>query len=203
MATCRLRRFSCPETLRAIAPDRLAAFLRPFRDFLRGRGAPVPDPGLLIGPDCDRLVAAFMSPDRDTPKELLDALFFVDEMATREGMDALLDAARERGLGLGARADDSPRGTLFVTMRASPQRESNNIAFAMRCRPMTYTNSGLPKVGSGCNGSNPVPGTIVTPPDGSALQTGNRCVREFGHQNSGTEELTAGVTACGRRCGSP
>jgi hypothetical protein len=138
MATFRLRRFSCPETLRAIAPDRLAAFLRPFRDFLRGRGAPLPDPGGSSGPDYDRLVAAFMSPDRDTPKELLDALFFVDEMATREGMDTLLDAARELGLGLDARADDSPADVAVAVWLKNPHFLERKHAEHLLDRPRAF-----------------------------------------------------------------
>jgi hypothetical protein len=38
MATFRLRHFSSPSTLKAIAPDRLLAFLKPYFPFLQGRG---------------------------------------------------------------------------------------------------------------------------------------------------------------------
>src|SRR5689334_812629 len=90
---------------------------------------------------------------------------------------------------------NSPAGPLFVTMRASPQRESNNIVFTRPLRTMAYANYRLPPTGSGCNGSKPVPGVNVTPLNGSALQTGNRSVREFGCQNSGTDGLPAGASA--------
>jgi hypothetical protein len=42
MATFTLRRFSCPETLRAIAPARFLAFLKPHRRFLLSRGVTLP-----------------------------------------------------------------------------------------------------------------------------------------------------------------
>jgi len=49
-----------------------------------------------------------MTPDSDTPKELLDALFFVDEMANPEGMNALLDESQQQGLSLGGNPDPTP-----------------------------------------------------------------------------------------------
>ena len=52
------------------------------------------------GLDYDRLVAVLMSPGRDTPEELLEALFLVHEMATREAMDILLDQAERHGIAL-------------------------------------------------------------------------------------------------------
>ena len=42
MATFTLRRFSCPETLKAIAPARLLAFLKPHRAFFLTRGVKLP-----------------------------------------------------------------------------------------------------------------------------------------------------------------
>ncbi|MCL6503757.1 MAG: hypothetical protein K6T86_13830 [Pirellulales bacterium] len=42
MATFRLRRFSNPEVLRAIAPRRLITFLQPHRTFFEARGLVFP-----------------------------------------------------------------------------------------------------------------------------------------------------------------
>ena len=49
-----------------------------------------------------------MSPDTKTPKEFIDSLYYVDEMATSEGMDALLMEVEERGLKLAPGSDQSP-----------------------------------------------------------------------------------------------
>jgi hypothetical protein len=105
MATFRLRRFSNPEVLRAIAPRRLIAFLQPHRTFFEARGLVFPRaPG--VGPiDYEALVDLFMDPEAGLPKDLLDALFLVDEMATPHGMDALLNTP---GLALEDSDDDSP-----------------------------------------------------------------------------------------------
>jgi hypothetical protein len=108
MATFTLRRFSCPETLRAIAPARFLAFLKPYRRFLLSRGVTLPRSASDGELDYEELAKIFMTPDGNTPKELIDALYFVDEMATPEGMDALLTEAKEQNLKLASGSDHSP-----------------------------------------------------------------------------------------------
>jgi hypothetical protein len=58
--------------------------------------------------DYQALVDIFMSPDTSTPKELLDALYLVDEMSTVEGMDSLLEAACAGHLALDPGSDHTP-----------------------------------------------------------------------------------------------
>ena len=96
MATFNLRYFSHPALLRAIAPSRLLAFLSPYRIFLTARGFQWPDDGAEIS--YDKLVEIFTTPDADTPEDLVDALFLVDEMSAPEQSDALVDAELERGI---------------------------------------------------------------------------------------------------------
>lgn len=107
MATFTLRHFSCPETLSEIAPARLLAFLEPHREFFHARDLPLPRQRSADELDCEELATIFMTPDEKTPGELINALYLVDEMATEEGMDALLAAAEKRGLKLAAGADHS------------------------------------------------------------------------------------------------
>jgi len=105
MATFRLRRFSNPEVLRAIAPRRLIAFLQPHRTFFEARGLVFPRAPSIGPTDYEALVDLFMDPEAGLPKDLLDALFLVDEMATPHGMDALLNTP---GLSLEESDEDSP-----------------------------------------------------------------------------------------------
>src|SRR5438105_3231338 len=98
MATFTLRRFSCPETLKAIAARRLLTFLKPHRRFLLSRGVTLPQSATDRDLDYEELARVFMTPDGKTPKDLIDALYFVDEMATPEGMDALLAEAKQQKL---------------------------------------------------------------------------------------------------------
>jgi hypothetical protein len=108
MATFRLRHFSRPEILRATAPDRLLRFLEPYARWLIERGVPLPSAGSGRLPDYEGLAGAFMSPDCRMPQGLIDALYVVDEMATEEGMDALLAEAQRLGLPLAPGQDHSP-----------------------------------------------------------------------------------------------
>ena len=104
MATYNLRRFAQPAVLKAIAPKRLHEFLGPYRSYFDGRGLSLPSPNASNGLDYDRLVDVLMSPDTDTPKDLVDDLFFVHEMSTEECMDLLLEEAETNGLSFGREA---------------------------------------------------------------------------------------------------
>jgi hypothetical protein len=108
MATFTLRRFSCPETLKEIEAKRLLAFLKPHRRFLLSRGVSLPQSATDGELDYEELASIFMTPDGKTPKELIDALYFVDEMATPEGMDSLLAEAKQQKLRLAPGSDHSP-----------------------------------------------------------------------------------------------
>lgn len=103
MATLNPRRFAQPDTLKSIAAERLVAFLSPFAAYLAGRGLALP---VAVGDEIDYgvLSGILMSPDEKTPPAMVDALYFVHEMATTEEMDRLLEAAKESGLAL----DDDP-----------------------------------------------------------------------------------------------
>ena len=105
MATFNLRRFAQPAGLKAIAPKHLLAFLEPHRAYFDGRGLRLPPPSAANGLDYERLVSVLMDPVLDTPKELLDALFFVHEMSTDECMDVLLEEAESHGLSLNGQTD--------------------------------------------------------------------------------------------------
>jgi hypothetical protein len=108
MATFRLRHFSSPHVLRAIARERLLAFLHPFRGFFAGRRYELPATEADEEVEYQRLIDIFMSPSEETPRELLDALFLVDEMSSHEGMDALIEAAGREGITLDEGDEHSP-----------------------------------------------------------------------------------------------
>jgi len=97
VATFRPRRFSNRNTLRSIATERLLAFLRPHSVFLDSRGLRLP----LHAPwelNYEALAEILMLPDANTPPDLVDAIYLVDEMATPEGMESLLESAAQVGL---------------------------------------------------------------------------------------------------------
>ena len=65
----------------------------------------MPSPNASNGLDYEHLVEVLMSPDADTPKDLVDALFFVNEMSTDNCMDLLLEEAEKKGLSLDGKPD--------------------------------------------------------------------------------------------------
>lgn len=97
MATFNLRKFTNPDLLKTIAPDRLIAFLSPWSEYLSKRALAISDNGR--GEiDCDALAHILMDPDATVPKDMVDALYYVHETASEENMDALVDLAKTRKL---------------------------------------------------------------------------------------------------------
>jgi len=108
VATYSLHRFSRPDTLKKITPRYLLEFLSPYREFFTGRGVQLPSVSAPDRFDYPALVGVFMNPEPDAPQELLEALFFVDEMANPTSMDALLEEAERLAIRLDGGADLTP-----------------------------------------------------------------------------------------------
>jgi len=92
--TLRLKRFANVAILKRIANSLLIEFLTPYRAFLVDqRSFPWPTtPGDL---DHSALADILMSPTVDTPEELLDALYFVDNLSDPDCYDRLIHEAEE------------------------------------------------------------------------------------------------------------
>ena len=105
MATYNLRRFANAASLKAIAPQHLLEFLEPYRPYFENRDLTLPTSPASDGLDYERLVSVLMSPGTDTPKKLIDALYFVHEMSADECMDILLEEAESNGLSLEGKPD--------------------------------------------------------------------------------------------------
>ncbi|RMH15039.1 MAG: hypothetical protein D6701_10465 [Gemmatimonadetes bacterium] len=89
MASLRFRHFSSARALKRFEPACLIELLRPYRDYFKSRDWTWPEAG--EEPDYQSLANVLMAPGSDTPDELLDALFFIDEMSTEEAMDGFLE----------------------------------------------------------------------------------------------------------------
>ena len=96
MATFNLQRFTKVNTLRSINRQLLFQFLRPYKDFFLSRGVNLKSLESSENPEYGELVGVFMNPDADTPHDLAEALYFINEMATEDGMDQLLEEAEKR-----------------------------------------------------------------------------------------------------------
>ena len=106
MATYNLRRFSDPDALKHVAPTHLLQLLAPHAPYFSDKGV-----DLSVVPediDYEGLARVFMNPDTEMPHGLVDALYFIDEMATPEAMDALQTEADQRGLTIADSPDLTP-----------------------------------------------------------------------------------------------
>lgn len=98
MASFTLRHFCNPKSIQSIQPRTLFAFLRRFASYFSQHDVAIPDDDRANGFDYDRLIELISNPFRDTPRELLDALFLVDELSSDDAMDELLLLVREHEL---------------------------------------------------------------------------------------------------------
>lgn len=144
MATFTLRRFTNPATLKSIRTDNLIALLDRHRAYFTGRGVTlasaaghlrVAEPTVAYGSaapkiervngvDYEGIARVLMTPDESTPRGLVDDLFFVDELATPEGMDSLreeidkLPLARRSRIDLGS--DPTPADVAVMVRLHAP-----------------------------------------------------------------------------------
>jgi hypothetical protein len=155
MASFNPRKFSDPDRLRAISPDRLIAFLAPWRDFLEARGLRLPDPPA-AGIDYAGLAQILMTPDRTTPSGMVDALYYVHEIASAQEMDELLTEARTQNLPIVDDPTATPVDIAIDIWLAAPElvRARHAEAIAMRQQnfeyfgPQNAVGGAFPEVGS-------------------------------------------------------
>jgi hypothetical protein len=126
MASFNLRRFANPDVLRTIDERHLVALFAPWSAYLLRRGVQLgngnrqrtpPEPvthrgvrGVHAQPssgiDYEQLAGVLVDPDDEMPADLVDSLYLVDEMATPEGMDELIESAGDT-----VKLDDSDEQT--------------------------------------------------------------------------------------------
>jgi hypothetical protein len=93
MATNQFKRFANVALLRRFNFDLLHQFLLPFRDYLYDKYGFRWTDNFLMFPYQD-LVSILSEPDEDTPEMLHNGLFFIDELSTPKGTDALFAKLR-------------------------------------------------------------------------------------------------------------
>jgi hypothetical protein len=106
------RKFTDPDWLGTISPRFLTALLQPWQDYLAQRGFEFP-PHSTDCIDCEALATILMSPDANSPVDMLDALYYVHETCAAEDVEALRSTARGRGLVLNA-PDDAGAADIVV-----------------------------------------------------------------------------------------
>jgi hypothetical protein len=106
-----------------------------FKAFMAARGiALVRDADVF---DFDALARVLMSPDVDTPEELLDALYFVDNLADPECSDRILEECVRANIDLGG-TELSPEDLALKAWLASPNILQRIHAEQYRTRPEKF-----------------------------------------------------------------
>jgi hypothetical protein len=139
MATHRLPRFTNPDWLKSIAVERLIRFFEPYRPYLLRRGFLLPH-NTSESIDFEALAAIVIHPDDNVPRAMVEALYYLHEMACIEQMDDLLAASRSRGLLIDAEPDVSPSDIAVQVWLQYPDllREQHAEAYAAKQKSFTY-----------------------------------------------------------------
>jgi hypothetical protein len=134
----RLKRFTNVAILKRIDFPLLLEFFesdRTFREFLQRRGLTwTRDVDAF---DFEELARILMSPSVDTPDELLDALYFVDNLADPDCYDRILEECRTAGIELG-NADPSPEDLTLRVWLANRNILERIHAEQYRVRPKKF-----------------------------------------------------------------
>ena len=137
MASFKLRHFANAETLRAVRPQFLMALLGRHADYFAERGVNF---GAFngAGPDYEAIAGVLMAPEQP-PSTLIDDLYYVDEMATPAGMDALLEAAEAAKVELDLDDDPTPADVAVqVRLRAPALLEQKHAEQVLLDRKRTF-----------------------------------------------------------------
>ena len=190
MATLAPRRFAEVDRLKIMSPSYLRALLLPHAVYLESRGVLLPsiEDGEI---DLVMLSGVLMNPDENMPPRLVDALYLINEMATDEGMDALLEAVQRSGRSLEAGASrrlpispsrsgsSGPTSSIANTPRISSRARGPSSTSSAgrgphgRCRPTTSRDV-RPSRGSSTTGS------MATGADAAAAFCGSTGMPRFG-----------------------
>lgn len=139
MAVHRSPRFTNPDWLKSIAVERLIKFFEPYRSYLLQRGFLLPHHALELI-DLEVLATIVTDPDDNVPRAMVEALYYLHEMACIEQMDDLIAASRSRGLSVDAGPEVSPSDIAVQVWLQYPDllREQHAEAYAARQKSFTY-----------------------------------------------------------------
>lgn len=135
MATYSLNKFAQPDVLKNIQDDRLLQFLSPYTDYLEERGFKLQKNG--NGQiDYGLLCRVLMQPTEGIPPAMVDALYFVQEVADDEMYDELLEMAKAGNVDVPA--DASPADLAVMLWLKDPELIKKPHAEALMMKPKSF-----------------------------------------------------------------
>lgn len=131
----KIRRLTSPDVLRQIEADRLLQLLARFSSYFEEAGLPLPAAGadILI----ERLAVLLADAQKDAPPGLIDALFLIDQMATKSGCDAVRRMLADSGHALAPAHDHSPADVATEAWLRDPRLLSRAYASQLSTRSRT------------------------------------------------------------------
>jgi hypothetical protein len=135
MATYSLNKFAQPDILKNIQEDRLLQFLSPYSIYLEERGFKLQKNG--NGQiDYDTLCRVLMQPTEGIPPGMVDALYFVQEVADDEMYDDLLEMAKTGNVAVPA--DASPADLAVLLWLKDPELIKKPHAETLMMKPKSF-----------------------------------------------------------------
>ncbi|HAJ89880.1 MAG TPA: hypothetical protein DCM27_02535 [Rhodospirillaceae bacterium] len=135
MATYSLNKFAQPDILKKIKDENLLQFLSPYTSYLEGRGfKPKVNGSAQI--DYDLLCRILMQPTEGIPPDMVDALFFVHEVADDEMYDELLEMAKTGNVTVPA--DCTPADLAVLLWLKDPELIKKSHAEALMMKPKSF-----------------------------------------------------------------
>ena len=119
MASFNPRVFTNPDGLKKISNVHLVALLDKWRNYFAGRNVEIPSDAQTAFPH-DDLAAALMTYDEEMPLALMNGLYYIDEAASNETLDDLLDRAREASISIESNGDLTPADVAVQIWLANP-----------------------------------------------------------------------------------
>jgi hypothetical protein len=117
--------------------NHLLALLLPHNGYFAGRGLSLASADG-AGINYEALASILLDPDDAMPPGLVDALYYINEMATPEGMDELLEAAAGIGLVLDGGAEMTPSDVAVQVWLQDRSLLERKHAEQFLCRPRSF-----------------------------------------------------------------
>lgn len=135
MATYSLRKFAQPEILKKIDDDRLIQFLEPHKDYLTTRGFAFEKNG--DGRiNHAKLAGILLQPAEGIPPAMVDALYFVQEVASDELFDELMEIADTAKISVPAEA--TPADLAVMIWLHDPELIKSQHAETLITKPKSF-----------------------------------------------------------------
>lgn len=124
--------FTRPDGLKRIANDNLINFLLPYTGYLSGRSFTVPTDHSAEFPH-DELAKLLMQYDANIPPDLVNGLYYIDEVASNETLEEMMERANDAGITLSIDGKSTPADIATQIWNAKPdlliERAVRSLAF--------------------------------------------------------------------------